>query len=188
MSDLEKYIIEMRDRMDMDEPSKEHFKRFKRKMGEADGSSSGNQPPIRRINFRHALQIAASIAIILTSGILIVRSSKGSSKVAAAPEVQEFRQTQNYYATQVNQRYDDIATIRFDSEEEKQMLLQELSEMDSYYKELINEFDANPGDERVMNALIQHYQMKLDVMDQILGQLQEFKNSNYTEQDEKTSI
>jgi hypothetical protein len=180
MSDLEKYIVEMRDQMNSDEPDPGHLKRFKARIENSKSRS-------RRINVRHALQIAASVAVILASGIVIVKSSKGSNKVALTPVLNEFQETSTFYATQVNDRYKDISSFDFASAEEKQMLLDELSEMDSYYQELLKEFDANPGDEQVMNALIHHYQLKIEVMDQIIQQLNQLKTNN-TNEYEKTSI
>jgi len=180
MSDLEKYITKMRGALDSDEPGSGHLKRFSKKL-------KAQQQPVRRMNFRHALQIAASIAIIMASGIVIVKSGKGGSKMAANPASEEFRQTNNFYASQVNARYEDIAALPFNSGEEKEMLLEELSEMDGYYQELLKELNANPGDERAMNALIQHYQLKLQVMDQILEQLIQVQNSK-TNGYEKSNI
>ena len=57
------------------------------------------------------------------------------------------------------------------------MLLKELQEMDTFYQDLLVELNANPGDERVISALIKHYQMKMLVMDQIIDQLKEFNQA-----------
>lgn len=179
MSDLEKYITKMRGALDSDAPESGHLKRFSKKL-------RAQQQPVRRLNFRHALQIAASIAIIMASGIVIVKSGKSGSKMAATPAAEEFQQTQHFYASQVNARYEDIAAVTFNSGEEKEMLLEELSEMDNYYKELLNELNANPGDERAMNALIQHYQLKIQVMDQILEQLVQIQNRKTNDYEKST--
>ncbi len=180
MSDLEKYITKMRDSLNSDEPDAGHTKRFSKKL-------KAQQRPVRTMNFRHALQIAASVAVILASGIVIVKSSKGSNKMAANPVAEEFQQTNSFYASQVNARYEDIAALPFNSSEEKEMLLEELSEMDTYYQELLKELNANPGDDRAMNALIRHYQIKLQVMDRIIEQLVQLQN-NKTNQNEESDI
>jgi hypothetical protein len=171
MSDLEKYMIELRGEMNTEDPDRGHMQRFSKKLKQ-------NDRKVRKINFRHAIQIAASIAIIMASGVVIIKSSKGSDKVALTPVIKEFQETTNFYARQVNERYNDISAIQFDSQKEKEVLLEELLEMDNYHKELLNDLNANPGDDRVMNALIHHYQIKLQVMDQILEQLIQIKNSN----------
>lgn len=180
MSDLEKKLIELRNKIDTEEPASGHMERFRKRL-------MPERKKSRAVNFRYALQIAASLAIIMASGVVIVKSSKGGNKIAAAPAVEEFQEARNFYAVQVNERYENLEAIPFDSDQEKEILLKELSEMDGYYKELLDELNANPGDERVMNALLQHYQIKLQVMDQIIGQLEQFKTKNNYE-NENTEI
>ena len=71
------------------------------------------------------------------------------------------------------------------------MLKEELKNMDVTYKELQKELKANPNDERVINAMIEHYQTKLNVMTYILDQLKQIKNENETQNTnshEKVSI
>lgn len=180
MSDLEKYIIENREELSAEEPDTGHFDRFNTRLKEG-------ERPERKVRFRHVLQIAASIAILLTSGIVIVKSNKGKAKMAVIEVPEQYMETQNYYIHQVNSRYHEIESISFSEEEEKEMLLKELQAMDSYYQELLVDLNANPGDERVISALIKHYQMKMLVMDQIIEQLKEF-NQIKTESNEQSSI
>ena len=53
-------------------------------------------------------------------------------------------------------------------------------------QQLMKDLEANPNDERVVNALIRHYQLKLEVMDQIITQLNQVK-SEISENYEKES-
>ncbi len=181
MSDLEKYIIENRDSIDTAEAPGGHLKRFRKKLQQERNNDAGG------IKFRHSLQIAASLAVIITSGVVIIKTGQGGNKIAVKGPTEEFQEVRTYYASQVNDRYEDIAAIPFDSALEQEILLRELSEMDNYHNELLKELNANPGDERVMNALIQHYRIKLQVMDQIIEQLLQFKNSK-TNQNEQSTI
>lgn len=180
MSDLEKHIIENRDQFDTEEPDIGHLERFNAKLKQ-------ENKPVRRIRFRHVIQVAASIAIIIASGVVIVKSNKGSSKMAAVEVPEQYQETQNYYAQQVNLRYEEIKAFEFTEKEEKEMLLKELQEMDEYYQELLVDLNANPGDERVISALIKHYKMKMLVMDQIIEQLKQFKQQKSVE-NEKSSV
>ena len=50
--------------------------------------------------------------------------------------------------------------------------------MDSTYITLQKELKANPNDERIINAMIEHYQTKLDVMTYIVNQLKTIRNDN----------
>jgi uncharacterized protein (DUF305 family) len=58
------------------------------------------------------------------------------------------------------------------------MLMDELNQMDETYKDLQEDLKANPNDERVINAMIDHYQRKVEVMNYILSQLKEIQTNN----------
>jgi hypothetical protein len=61
--------------------------------------------------------------------------------------------------------------------------------MDSVYVQLQKDLKANPEDERIINAMIEHYQTKVEVMSYILNQLKDLRNENTnTREDEKVSI
>ena len=92
-----------------------------------------------------------------------------------------------YYTSQVNARYDQISGFSFDNSEEKAVLLNELNDLDTFHQQLMRDLEANPDDGRVINALIRHYQIKLEVMDQIIIQLNQIK-SETTENHENESI
>jgi uncharacterized protein (DUF305 family) len=53
--------------------------------------------------------------------------------------------------------------------------MQELASMDSVYVELQKELKANPNDQRIIDAMIKHYQQKIDVMSYLLDQLRQVK-------------
>jgi uncharacterized protein (DUF305 family) len=62
--------------------------------------------------------------------------------------------------------------------------------MDAVYENLKRDLKNNPSDERVINAMIQHYQTKVDIMNQILTQLHQVKALNQQKSDnyESTEI
>jgi hypothetical protein len=53
-----------------------------------------------------------------------------------------------------------------------------MKSMDSTYVSLQKELKANPNDERIINAMIEHYQTKLEVMSYIVNQLKTIRNDN----------
>ena len=169
MKDLEKYIKEKRLLLDTDLPREGHEKRFMQKL-------QLQRQPVRRLNIRHALQVAASIAIIITSGLVIVKLNKSGDKMAQKEIPAAIMEADIYYTSQMNAKYDQIRGFSFDSSEEKAVLLYELQDLDAYHQQLMNDLKENPDDGRVINALIRHYQIKLEIMDQIIIQLNQFKS------------
>ncbi len=169
MSELEKYLVENRPEFDTDEPADGHFDRFKARLGNRQG---------RKSPFTGFLQIAASLAIVISGGLIIIQTNKSGDKIAVSNLPADVEEASEYYAHQVDYKYEQIAGYTFTSRKEKEVLLDELKEMDEYYQQLLEDLNANPGDERAINALITHYQMKLDVMDHILEQLNQLKTEN----------
>jgi len=91
----------------------------------------------------------------------------------------EYGEVERYYVQQVNLMEDEIKALPIDDNgQEKEILLAELESMDDMYEELQKDLKANPDDERVINAMIEHYQKKVDVMTYILTQLKEGRNEN----------
>ena len=182
MSNIEKQIKEQRLLLDSDRPREGHEDRFRQKL-----ERLPKQVPVRRIRFRHAIQVAASVAIILTSAIVLIRTNKSGNKVAQQEIPAAVVEADIYYASQVDARYNEIKDFEFADREEKDLLLKELKDLESYHRQLMKDLEANPDDERVLSALIRHYQLKLEVMDQIIRQLNQVK-SEISENHEKESI
>jgi hypothetical protein len=172
MNGLEEHISGLRQQLDSDVPREGHEQRFLRKL---------ERQPARRVHMRHVLQVAASIAVILASAIVLIQQNKSGNRRAELEIPASVMEADLYYSTQVNQRYDQIRQFDFESAEEKAVLLDELRELDSYHQQLLLDLEANPGDERVINALVRHYQVKLEVMDQIIFQLNQLKSESDTE-------
>jgi len=167
MKELEEYIKKQRLLLDSDHPREGHEKRFMQKL---------SRQPARRISFRHAIQIAASLAIIVSCGIFVIKVNKSGDKVTRTEIPVNVLEADIYYTSEVNARYNQIKEFDFESAEEKAVLLNELTEMDNFHQQLMSDLEANPDDERVINALIHHYQLKLEIMDQIIMQLTQIKS------------
>jgi hypothetical protein len=167
MNKIEEQIRKHRELFDDEHPREGHEERFLQKL-----YSRGE----RKIPLRHILQIAASIAILVTSGIILVRVSKSGDKVARQEIPASMMEADIYYTSQMDARYDQIRDFDFNSDEEKTVLLDELKDLDDYQQKLMSDLQANPDDDRVINALIRHYQLKLEVLDQIILQLNQIKS------------
>ena len=181
MIDLEKHIKEQRLLLDSDQAREGHEERFLQKLGR-----ETVRVPVRKFNFRHALQVAASLAIILTSAIVLMKQNKSGDKMAHQEIPAAMLEADMYYTSQVNARYDEIKEFKFENSEEKTVLLNELNDLETYHQQLMSDLESNPDDDRVINALIRHYQIKLEVMDQIIIQLNQVKNETYKENENES--
>lgn len=172
MDRLEQTIKENRDLLDHAEPSAGHFDRFRSKLD--------NQKPRNRMWVTYLK--AASIGLLVTLSTLWVyenlvsrsASGKGISLGEVSPE---YREVEIYYTKMVESKYDEIDHFVFPEDTvQKEILKKELSDMDRIYKNLQKELQDNPTNERLIHAMIDHYELKIDVMNQILEQLKQLNN------------
>lgn len=176
MKDIEKLIRENADFFNREEPFEGHFERFSARL------EARQFVGPRRVSIVPHLLKAAAVAILVTLSSLWTWEhvlSPDANRMTLSEVSPEYREVEQYYVKQVNLMEDEIEGIWINGQpDDKDMLLDELNQMDETYKELQKDLKANPNDERVINAMIEHYQRKVEVMNYILSQLKEIQNSN----------
>lgn len=174
MKDLEKIINKNRSVFDSFEPAEGHFERFDKKLNQLHKSKN------KTFTLGFMLKAAVVTLLVVLSGLWVYDNTfttlsvkKGIALREISPE---YNEVEMYYTKLVNQKYNEINDFSFVDSKQKEMLMHELNEMDSIYENLKKDLTLNPNDDRVINAMIQHYKLKVEVMNQILGQLQQVKN------------
>jgi len=187
MKDLEKIIHENRSVFDSFEPDDGHFERFEQKLVRYNKKQ-------KSFSYGLLLKAAAVAVLVVISGLWVydklnpaIESRNGLALHQLSPE---YNEVEIYYATLASQKFNEISSLEFADSSQKNMLLTELKQMDAVYENLKRDLKNNPSDERVINAMIQHYQMKVDIMNQILNQLHQVKALNQQKSDnyESTEI
>ncbi|MCD6597017.1 MAG: hypothetical protein J7L04_04985 [Bacteroidales bacterium] len=173
MSNLEKYIQENKESFE-NEPLSGHFDRFSNKLD--------SLPAGKKISFFPRLMKVAAIAvlIILSSLWTYEKVFQQTSKdgIALGDVSPEYKEVEQYYQYQINVKYGEMNSAHlFTDSIQKRMVLNELSEMDSIYNCMKKDLKTNPNDERVINAMIEHYRLKVEVMNNLLEQLQKLQTN-----------
>lgn len=177
MKNIDKIIRNNRELFDTAEPDEGHFNRFAARLKRQKRKN-------RSFTSYAFLLKAASIAILVALSFLwtydnLIKPSSERSGISLSEISDEYREVEIYYKQQVNLRYRQIRDIDvFSDSTQKAILLKELSDMDSIYTNLRNELETSPKNERIINAMIEHYQLKVEVMNRILHQLEQIKNDN----------
>ncbi|HEX2395283.1 MAG TPA: hypothetical protein VHI78_08055, partial [Bacteroidales bacterium] len=128
------------------------------------------------------LKIAAIIVLGLILTYFAIRESSVVNRnigyIISASEFPELREAERYYSMQMNAYYSKLENLRFENDmAQKKQILDELSDMDRQVMTLKHDLMQNPEDERVVHAIINYYQVKLEFMDMIITRTQE---SNHT--------
>ena len=175
MNKLEKQIRTNRQKFDSQEPSTGHMERFEQKLHKQPSISLFSRIP-------YALKAAVVLLLVALSSILIYEQARiyyANQRVLSLQDISnEFGEAEYYYTSLINNKYQEINRLNIDNPKQKEMLTIELEEMDILFHSLQNDFQSNPNDQRVINAMISHYQLKLEVMSQIIKQLEEVNQVN----------
>jgi hypothetical protein len=187
MKDIEEIISSNKNLFEGAEPSDGHFEKFTRKLEKRFHKSS------RTISIVPYLLRAAVVVLLVTLSSLwtwdhFIRP--GSQRMALGDVSPQYKEVENYYVHQVSIMEGEIINIDLENDpQQKEIFLQEMESMDSTYIQLQKELKANPNDERIINAMIDHYQTKIDVMSYILNQLKATRSETQTlKKDEKVIL
>lgn len=179
MKDLKDIMNNNRDIVDSFEPSEGHFDRFKNKLEQKNNMRSKKSFTLSIMKY------AAVFALLILCSVMTYKyfTTKNMYDERLAYQenafqyhTPEYQEAGVYFTSEINSKIETIKSFENDSLEQK-LLLDELTESDSLFTELQKDLNANPNDERVINAIINHYQTKLKVLNQIIKQLESVKQS-----------
>lgn len=179
MDKLEKFFDENMESFE-EEPLKDHFSRFEARL---DHFHSGKKRTLKGWQF---LKIASVLIIVLLSADLAIHLLPAKTlKNKLLYENTELNETANFYNTRINSgmsQLDQLAEQGIGSKQELLQVKKEMDELDKLYQDLQNEYSKNPNDERVINAMIEYYQTKLNIINRIKSDLENvkiLKNKNH---------
>jgi hypothetical protein len=176
MKSIEDIIRNNKDFFEDAEPSDGHMERFNRKLEMRFPVNT-----VKRSIVPYLLKAAVVTLLVTLSSLWtwdhFIRT--GSSRTTLGQVSPQYKEVENYYVHQVNLMEGEIVNVDLkNNPAQKTMLMKEMKSMDSTYVSLQKELKANPNDERIINAMIEHYQTKLEVMSYIVNQLKTIRNDN----------
>lgn len=175
MNPLDDLISSNPEHFNNEEPLPGHFLRFDQRLDK----TFGKKPAVVR---SMVLKIAVMLAVGLLLTYLAIRESEIISNrlgfSLAASKYPELIEAEKYYTLQMDMYYSKIRNLNFENDEtQKKQILDELSNMDRQVTSLKHDLMINPENERVIHAIINYYQVKIEFMDMILTRTQQ---SNHT--------
>jgi hypothetical protein len=187
MKNIDDIIRDNKEFFEGAEPSDGHLERFNRKL------EIRFQVKVAKRSIVPYLLRAAVVTLLVTLSSLYTWDHfirPGSSRMTLGQVSPQYKEVENYYIHQVNLMEGEIGTVEMkNSPEQKLLFMKEMKSMDSTYVSLQKELKANPDDERIINAMIEHYQTKLEVMTYIVNQLKTIRDDNQNKKEnEKVNL
>jgi len=160
--DLERLIINNQHSFQDDEPLEGHFERFESRLQKT-------SKPTRKFNFQAVLKIAAIVvfALLVVNQARIWLSPEKNETLSLGSISPQYREVEFYYTNAIQLGMNQLDKLKNDgliSETEQQMMLTEQKEFDQMYQKLLTDLKANPNDERVINAMLEYYQSRMNVI------------------------
>lgn len=175
--DLEKYISDHREEFDILEPGDHVWENIVLR----------EKPKERGITFKTVLlRVAAVVVIFVAAYITFLLLNQPQEKMATQDlnkdtiqlQIPEIIEAETYYTSLVNQKLDELNEFKAQFPEIEQDVRHDLTELDSVYMELKNDLNENVASEEVIDAMIQNYRLKLDILEEMLEFLRSTTEEN----------
>ena len=156
-----------------------HQHRFLNKLNTQQKTASKPTHYLKRV-----LAIAAVLTVIVTiSGLFINTSVAAADLASVSPEME---QTESFFTSTIN---NELKTLKgFNAPETKVLVqdaLKQLEILENKYELLKKDLVDSGNDKRVIYAMINNFQNRIELLEQVINKIEEVKNLN-TQKNENT--
>lgn len=181
---LEEFILDNRSDFDDQVPAAENWNKIK-----------ANIKPVRNINWTARLvRVAAAVVIFVSSYIFIDytfnenRSSMGyagQSNQEMYENIPVLVEARAYYSGQIRHMEDEVFRMAGENSPIREEITIEFEELDKVFTELKADLQDDAANEEVIEAMIQNYRIKLQILEEILIQLKNADENNIQDHEDK---
>jgi len=171
---IESLFKQLQGAYDQAEPAAGHRDRFLMRL---EGKQQGvvQLPVKRRINWWRPLSIAATVALLVSASVFLMRPDASlEARVAKiSPEVSE---TSSYFANLVNQQ---VKELELESSPETQPLveatLKQLDQLEADYRKMEQDLLGGGNSKLILSAMIRNFQTRIDLLQDVMVQIEQIK-------------
>ncbi|WP_228851883.1 hypothetical protein [Aegicerativicinus sediminis] len=168
--DIEALFEELQGQFDIDEPRDGHFERFQKKL-----DSEKKSGKIIQLNTWVTSAIAVAATLLIAFGIF--KFNAVNEKPAGLASVStEMSQTQQYFAMTIQ---NELAKIEGERSPETQQLVDDaikrITTLEADYEKLEVDLQISGGDKRVIAAMIQNFQTRIQLLQDVMDQINQVK-------------
>lgn len=142
-------------------------------------------------NWRMILSRAAAVVVIFISSYYfheyrsIISGGKldNNTTIAVAeqePVYQEMEEAESYYTSQIKYKKNELFSLTEDSPELQKDINRDLTELDIILLELKDDLKDNAANQEVIEAMMQNYMLKLEILEDMLNQIKPKKENETT--------
>lgn len=163
---------------DIQEPHSGHRERFYRKLDKNSESSSKKKGKVHRL-WTPVMGIAASFLLAL----FLLGQFFGNSVLAKNSDLAsisaEMKQTQEFYTGMISKELNAINTEKTpETEAIINDAMMQMEKLEREYEDLRKDLIESGKDNRVIHAMIQNFQQRIDLLNNVLTQIENIKTLN----------
>ena len=181
---LEQFIRDNRESFDNLEPSDDLWNKIEKPESKV---KIININPIA-IGWKTFASRAAAVVVIFISSYYFheYRSQRGANNIAESTEstiennplYTELIEAEFYYTAQINDRKNELFELAGNTPGLQKDINNELEDLDAIFKELKEDLKDNAYNQEVVEAMIQNYMLKLEILEDILNQIKSSQEKN----------
>lgn len=151
---------------DIHEPHSGHLGRFEKRL---QGAQSA-----KKISWKW-MSVAASVILLIGFGLGSMSTTNDEGGLASiSPKMAE---VQTYFVNTIDKEIQEIEQNRsLQTEDLIEQALDDLEELEDNYKVFVKELQKNGQQRKIINAMINNYQRRLEILQKTLDQIELIKN------------
>jgi hypothetical protein len=171
MDRLEEFIRENRKELDIYDPDPVIWEKIDKEV-----RTSGRP-------FLKWIAAAAVLIIILGSALAVYLGNEKQNPdyLSAKSQQHEFKETEIFYTTVVNDLYREAEPFLTKQPDMQRELYSDMARIDSICKEIRKDLRDNIANQEVIEALVQNYRIKIQILEEMLNTLREEDGNNLNE-------
>ncbi|MFZ1751276.1 MAG: hypothetical protein WAU01_13825 [Saprospiraceae bacterium] len=169
---IEKYIQQNKQLFDQHEPDMAIWSKI------SDDLDRRQKRNIKMLYIKR-LSVAAGVVLVLAFGVLIglnmQHNNTGKIDYTISPELQNFKETEAYYKTQVSNKFNQLQDANL-----KSNVSEDLQQLDVIYQQLKDEMISGryANTQIMIDAMIKNHKTKIEILENILSKQNQQKNEN----------
>ncbi|SDB83521.1 hypothetical protein [Williamwhitmania taraxaci] len=162
MDSIDKIINQNRHLLDNTDPPRGHFDRFQAKLK--------GQTILIPTNHNSWIYAAATVAILISIsfwGVSVFKSPLIQQQFTAS--YSEIHDVERYYQGQLDNKMQAFQKIYAGDKNIEGDVKVEIQEMETTRKSLIYNYQVNPGNERILNEIVNNYRLQIEMLNAVIS-------------------
>ncbi len=170
MKKIENIADRFRDVFDSEEPSSNHLENFAGKLRMYSSKRKNT-----RLFYRYSIVVATAAAALLLLLPLYMKRTQPIEDVAVAGQLPpEIRELEHYYEHIIQPEMNMLQASISECPSRRKEAQNCMNELNKSLRDIQKDLEENPGDELVINAMVNHYQIRIEVVNQLINSTRDY--------------